>query len=86
MVMSTQPTDFEAYRDGLDATDPEPFRDAADLIDAGGTIEAAYAMLSARHKTTLFRVENRPPLPMLVSRGTEAPALLRKLAADLKDD
>lgn len=74
---------FEAH---CDASDGQAFLDAADLIDAGGSVEQGYELLSPRHRTSLFRAENRPPLMILLDAGREAPALLRKLADNLKDE
>lgn len=67
-------------------TDPQPFLTAATMLEAGLPVEDAYAELTPEHKDILFHTEKRPPLPILVSAGKDAPALLRKLADELKDE
>tara|TARA_Y100001968_G_scaffold217002_1_gene199734 strand:+ start:58 stop:369 length:312 start_codon:yes stop_codon:yes gene_type:complete len=75
---------FVRHEGHLCAVDPAPFREAAAALEAGGSLEEAMNFLSEQHRTTLFYVEKRPPLPMLASRGDEAPAILRQCADQLE--
>lgn len=68
------------------ATSPDEFEQAADILEAGGTLEQAIAMLTPQHLTTLFHVEHRPPQAILRDRSKkEQIELLRGEAEKLAD-
>lgn len=76
---------FVKNTDHLRATDPAPFGEAAAVLEAGGTIEDAFSLLGEQHRTTLFHIEKRPPLPMLASKSkADAAKILRKCADKLE--
>lgn len=75
---------FRAYTEHQLATDPRPFLKAAQILEDGGSIAKAYATLPPQARTTLFHVESRPPLSMLLDAGREdAISMLRGCAEDL---
>ena len=84
--MSTASERFTRYDGHLSATDPAPFREAADFIEGGGSVAGALELLTPNHRTTLFHVEKRPPLPMLVAKTPrEAAETLRQCADELEE-
>lgn len=75
---------FVAEESHREATTPEEFLQAAEILEAGGTFQQAIDMLSPQHLTSLFHVEHRPPLAMLMDRTRkEQIEVLRDLAAKL---
>lgn len=70
----------------VNATDPAAFGEAAAVLEAGGSVEDAMSLLTAQHRTTLFHVEKRPPLPMLASKTPhDAATILRRCADKLEE-
>lgn len=76
---------FRRYTGHQCATDPLPFVKAAEIIENGGCVAEAFASLSDQHRTSLFYLENRPGLPMLLDLGRKKAAqALRQCAEDLE--
>lgn len=69
------------------ATSPDEFIYAAEILEAGGTWDQMKSVLTAQHLTSLFYVQNRPPMPMLMDAGSkEAAKILRAEAAKLESE
>lgn len=75
---------FRPYRRHLTAFDAQPFLEAAEILETGGSLDQAMAVLTPQHLTSLFYVERRPPGAILSSAGkVRGAAILRQCAAEL---
>lgn len=84
--MTTNSERFTRYDGHLSATDPAPFREAADFIEGGGSVAGALELLTPQHRTALFHIEKRPPLPMLAAKTPhEAAETLRQCADEIEE-
>lgn len=76
---------FRRYTEHQCAVDARPFIKAAQILEDGGSIAEAYGALPPQHRTSIFHVESRPPLSILIDRGRDGAAqLLRECAAEIE--